>query len=154
LEVEKKIEAMGLKLPPTPVPRSNHVDAVRVGNLLFVGGHSARRPDGTIAYEGKVDREVTVEQAYESARDAALKCLSTIKHNIGDLDKVKQIVKLLCMVNTVPEFSEPARVANGASDLLVNLYGDRGHHARSAVGMATLPFQAPAEIEMIVEVED
>ncbi len=154
MEIEKKLEAMGLKLPAAPVPMANYIGAVRTGNLLFLAGHVPRLPDGTILHQGKLGREVTIEQGYDSARQTILNALATIKSYIGDLDNVKRVVKLLCMVNCVPDFADPPKVTNGASDLLVELYGEQGRHARSAVGMSSLPSQAPIEIEMIVEVED
>ena len=154
MEIEKKLSEMGLELPPTPVPLFNYVSAVRNGNLLFLAGHVSRMPDGSALHPGKLGRDVTIEQGYQSAQRAILNCLSSIKASIGDLDKVKRVVKLLCMVNCTPEFGDQPRVANGASDLLVELYGDRGRHARSAVGMGSLPLNFCIEIEMIVEVED
>ena len=154
MEIENKLAEMGLELPPTPEPGGNYVETVRTGDLLFVAGHVPRMPDGSILNRGKVGREVTVEQGYQSAQRAMLNCLSSIKAGIGDLDKVKRVVKLLCMVNSAPEFGNQPGVANGASDLLVNLYGDQGRHARSAVGMGGLPNNVCVEIEMIVEVED
>ena len=154
MEIEKKLEEMGLKLPPSSAPIANYVRAVRAGNLLFVAGHVASMPDGTPLNPGKLGREVDIEQGYESARQAMLNCLSGIRENIGDLDRVKRVVKLLCMVNCTPEFGDQPKVANGASDLLVALYGDRGRHARSAVGMGSLPGNNCIEIEMIVELED
>lgn len=153
MRIEKKLEEMGLKLPPTPVPAANYVPTVRTGNLLFVAGHIPRMPDGSVLNAGKLGKEVTVEKGYEAAKYAMLNCLSSIKAALGDLDKVKRVVKLLCMVNAVPEFAEQFLVANGASDLLVGLYGDQGRHARSAVGMGSLPRGSCIEIEMIVEVE-
>ncbi len=154
MEIEKKLAQMGLELPPPSVPIANFVTAVRTGNILFVAGHVPRMPDGSFLNPGKLGRDVTVQQGYQSAQRAMLNCLSSIKASIGDLDKVKRVVKLLCMVNSAPDFGEQPRVANGASDLLVNLYGERGRHARSAVGMGALPFSNCIEIEMIVEVED
>ena len=154
METENKLAQMGLELPETPAPIANFVTAVRTGNLLFVAGHVPRMPDGSMLNSGKLGREVTVEQGYQSAQRAMLNCLSSIKAHTGDLDKVRRVVKLLCMVNSAPDFGDQPSVANGASDLLVNLYGDRGRHARSAVGMGGLPINCCIEIEMIVEVED
>ena len=150
MEIERKLQEMGLNLPEWEPPIANYVSSVRTGNLLFVAGHVGDTTDAL----GQLGKDVTVEQGYEAARKAALACLSTIKHAIGDLDKVKRFVKLLCMVNSAPGFSDQPSVANGCCDLLVELYGDRGRHARSAVGMAGLPINACVEIEMIVEVED
>ena len=126
---------------------------MRTGNLLFVAGHLPRQPDGTVLNPGKVGREVSEEQGYEAAKLAMINCLASIKAAVGDLDKVKQVVKLLVMVNADPEFDRQFIVGNGASDLLVELYGDQGRHARSAVGMGSLPRGACVEIEMIVEVD-
>lgn len=154
MKIEKKLEKMGLELPPTPAPGGNYVGAVRTGNLLFVAGHVPRMPDGSLLNSGKLGQEVTIEQGYQSAQRCMLNCLSSIKAAIGDLDKVKRVVKLLCMVNTAPGFGDQPKVANGASDLLVSLYGERGRHARSAVGMGGLPNNVCIEVEMIVEVEN
>ena len=154
MEVEKKLEQMGLKLDAVPPPAGNYVRTVRTGNLLFVAGHTARLEDGTEVHPGKLGREVTIEQGYEAAQRTMLNCLTTIKTAIGDLDKVKQVIKLLCMINAIPDFGEHPKVANGASDLLIELYGDRGRHVRAAVGMGSLPFGCCIEIEMLVEVED
>ena len=154
MEVEKKLAEMGLELPSPQTPAPNRATAVRIGNILFVGGHTPGMPDGTALNPGKLGRDVTVEQGYQGAQRAMLNCLSSIKANIGDLDKVKRVAKLLCMVNSAPDFGDQPKVANGATDLLGNLYGERGAHARSAVGMGALPNGACIEIEMIVEVED
>jgi enamine deaminase RidA (YjgF/YER057c/UK114 family) len=149
MEVENKLKAMGLELPaPAPAP-PGRAGAVKVGNILFVGGHTPGR-----MHHGKLGAEVTVEQGYEAARQACLNCLTDVKSVIGDLDKVKRVAKLLCMVNSAPDFGRQPQVANGATDLLRQLYGDAGAHARSAVGMAALPNGACIEIEMIMEVED
>jgi enamine deaminase RidA (YjgF/YER057c/UK114 family) len=154
MQVEQKIANLGLELVAPSAPLANFVQTVRTGNLLFVAGHLPRQPDGNVLNAGKVGREVTVEQGYESARLAAINCLASIKVATGDLDKVKRVVKLLVMVNADPEFDQHFVVANGASDLLVELYGDSGRHARSAVGMGGLPRGSCVEVEMIVEVAD
>jgi enamine deaminase RidA (YjgF/YER057c/UK114 family) len=145
---------MGLELGPVGTPLANFKPAVRTGNLLFVAGHIAGKPDGSVLNPGKVGRDVTEEQAYESAKLAMLSCLASIKQELGDLDRIKRIVKLLVMVNADPEFDRHFVVGNGASDLLVELYGDLGRHARSAVGMSSLPRKSCVEIEMIIEVEE
>ncbi|MCS7207498.1 MAG: RidA family protein [Dehalococcoidia bacterium] len=149
---EQKLREMGLTLPPPPTPAANYVTAVRTGNLVFLAGHGPRRPDGTYI-TGKVGREMTVEQAYEAARQVGLNLLASLKAAIGDLGKVKRVVKVLGMVNADPSFTEHPRVINGCSDLFVAVFGDKGRHARSAVGMGSLPFNIPVEIEAIVEVE-
>ena len=149
MEVENKLKAMGLELPATTPPPPGRAGAVRVGNILFVGGHTP----GPM-HIGKLGAEITVEQGYEAARQACLNCLADVKAVIGDLDKVKRVAKLLCMVNCAPDFGQQPQVANGATDLLTQLYGEAGAHARSAVGMGSLPNGACIEIEMIMEVED
>jgi enamine deaminase RidA (YjgF/YER057c/UK114 family) len=155
MEVEKKLGELGLSLPPSPAPVANYVPAVRSGNLLFVSGHGpAFVKDGKIEYiRGKLGRDLTVEQGYEAARQVMLNILQSIKGIIGDLDKVRRIVKVLGFVNCTEDFPDQPKVINGASDLLVALYGERGRHARSAVGMQQLPFGIAVEIEMVVEVE-
>ena len=132
----------------------NFVPAVRTGNLVYTAGTGPGLPDGSLLHVGKLGGEITIEQGYDCARQTMLNLLSNLKGEIGDLDKVKRVVKLLCMVNATPEFTDTPRVANGASDLLVSIFGERGQHARSAVGMSTLPGNMPIEIEMIVEVEE
>ena len=154
MRIEQKISDMGLELAPQAAPVANYISTVRTGNLLFVAGHIPFQPDGTVFNAGKLGRDVSEEQGYEAAKLAMLNCLSSIKDAVGDLDKVRQVVKLLVMVNADPEFGRQFIVANGASDLLVELYGDHGRHARSAVGMGSLPLGSCVEIEMVVEVGD
>ena len=154
MRIEQKLTDMGLELVPAAAPVANYVSAVRTGNLLFVAGHIPFRPDGTVLNAGKVGRDVSEEQGYEAAKLTMMNCLASIKAAIGDLDKVKRVVKLLVMVNADPEFGRHFIVGNGASDLLVELFGDQGRHARSAVGMGSLPLGTCVEIEMIVEVSD
>ena len=154
MEAEKKLAELGLELSTPGAPPAGRANAVRTGNLLFVGGHGPSVPEGGTLNPGKLGREVTVEQGYQSAQRAMVNCLSAIKADLGDLDKVKRVVKLLCMVNSAPDFVDQPRVANGATDLLAKIYGDRGAHARSAVGMGGLPGGMCVEIEMIVEVAD
>jgi enamine deaminase RidA (YjgF/YER057c/UK114 family) len=152
MKIEEKLTQMGLTLPTPAAPAGNYVGAVRVGNLLFVSGHGPRR-QGEAYITGKVGRDLTTEQAYEAAKVVMLNCLASVKREIDDLDRVKRIVKLLGMVNCTEDFTEQPKVINGASDLLVALYGEAGRHARSAVGMQQLPMSIPVEIEMIIEVE-
>ena len=155
MEVEKKLADMGLMLPIAPTPVANYVPVVRAGNLLFVSGHGPSfLKDGKLQYiRGKLGREFTIDQGYEAAKQVTLNILQSIKGEIGDLDKVRRIVKVLGFVNCTEDFPDQPRVINGASDLLVALYGERGKHARSAVGMQQLPFGIAVEIEMVVEVE-
>ena len=152
-QVEAKLAELGLTLPSPPAPVANYVRAVPVGNLVFLSGHGPSR-DGTFAFQGKVGAERTVEEGYEAARLVMLNVLASLKEVIGDLDRVERIVKLLGMVNCTEDFGQHPQVINGASDLLVALYGERGRHARSAVGMQSLPSQITVEIEMIVQIRD
>ena len=151
-EVERKLQAMGLTLPSAPAPVANYVRAVQAGDLVFLSGHGPTR-DGAWAYRGKLGREFSVAEGYEAAKLVMLNCLASLKVAVGDLDRVRRVVKLLGMVNGTPDFTRHPEVVNGASDLLVALYGERGRHARSAVGMVGLPFDIPVEIEMIVQVQ-
>ena len=152
MKIEEKLAQMGLSLPTPAAPAGNYIGAVQVGNLLFVSGHGPRR-QGEAYITGKVGRDLTTEQAYEAAKIVMLNCLASVKREIGDLDRVKRIVKLLGMVNCTEDFTEQPKVINGASDLLVALYGEAGRHARSAVGMQQLPMSIPVEIEMVIEVD-
>ena len=150
--VEEKLQEMGLSLSAPSAPLANYIPAVRTGNLVFLSGVGPRTSDGQTA-TGKVGRDLTVEQAQVAARQCGLNLLANLKGIIGDLDKVTHVVKLLGMVNAVPEFGEHPQVINGCSDLLVALFGEKGRHARAAVGMGSLPNGIPVEIEMVVEVE-
>jgi len=153
MEIEKKLQALGFKLPNPPVPAANYIGYVRVGNLLFVGGNIGRI-NGELKYAGKVGDKVTLEQAYEMARHCALNHLAIIKAALGDLDKVERIVKVLGYVNVAPGFTDTPKVMNGESDLLVQLWGERGQHARAAVGVASLSGEAPVETEVIVQIRE
>lgn len=155
MEIERKLEEMGYELPPTEDRFAGHfVRTVQTGNLVYLAGHGAWVPEGGFLHMGKLGSDLTIEQGYECARLTALNMLASLKEHLGDLDRVKQVVKMLCMINCDPDFKDAPLVANGASDLLVNLYGGAGRHARSAVGMSSLPFSIPIEIEIIVEVAD
>ncbi len=147
MQIEKRLAELGITLPPVPSAAGNYVHAVRTGNLLYLAGKGPG-PGAT----GKVGRDVTVEQAYKHARDVGLVLIAVMKDTLGDLDQVQRVVKLLGMVNAVPEFGDQPKVINGCSDLLVEVFGDKGRHARSAVGMGSLPNQITVEIEAIVEV--
>ncbi len=147
MDPEKKLAEMGLQLPPVSKPIANYVKSVRVGNLVFLSGHGS---NGV----GKVGKELTIQQGYDEAKATGLSLLASLKAEIGDLNKVKRIVKVLGMVNCIEGFGDQPKVINGFSDLMVAVFGDRGRHARSAVGMYALPNNMPVEIEMIVEVEN
>ena len=153
MKFERKLKELGLELPAAPKPVANYVTAVRSGNLVFLSGHGPVKEDGTLI-TGKVGTDLTWEQGYEATKRVTLGLLSSLKAEIGDLDKVRRVVKLLGMVNCTPDFEDQPKVINGASDLLVELFGEKGKHARSAVGMNALPSNISVEIEMIVEVED
>jgi enamine deaminase RidA (YjgF/YER057c/UK114 family) len=156
--IEAKLQAMGLSLPgPVKVPAGVILpfSFVRVrGNRAYISGHSAQDADGAVAGPfGKVGAEVTLEQGYEAARLTALSILGSLKRELGSLDRVSAWLKVLGMVNSAPGFRQQPQVINGFSDLIIALYGpDRGGHARSAVGMAELPFGIPVEIEAEVEI--
>jgi enamine deaminase RidA (YjgF/YER057c/UK114 family) len=149
---EKKLKELGILLPEPRKPVANYVPAVQVGNLLFVSGHGPYN-DGKTIMSGKLGKDVTIEQGYQAARNVAMILLAAVKATIGDLDKVKRVVKLLGMVNCTEDFKDHAKVINGASDILVEIFGDAGRHARAGVGMQALPNGIPVEIEMILEVE-
>ncbi|HEY3118878.1 MAG TPA: RidA family protein [Chloroflexota bacterium] len=150
---EARLQELGIQLPNPPEPVANYVSAKRVGNLLFVAGHGpAHDKDGNRPL-GKVGRDLSLEEAYQAARSAGLSLLATLRAELGSLDHVRQLVKVLGMVNCSPGFNQTPAVMNGFSDLMVEVFGEAGRHARSAVGMAELPSDIPVEIEMIVEVE-
>lgn len=153
-KVDKKLEELGITLPQPDSPIANYVPAVRTGNLLFLAGAGpAPGSDGAVP-RGKLGDDVSVDEGYQAARSVGLIQLARLKVALGDLDRIKQFVKLLTMVNSTADFTEQPAVANGCSDLLVEVFGDKGRHARSAVGMSNLPGSIPVEIEMIVEVSD
>jgi enamine deaminase RidA (YjgF/YER057c/UK114 family) len=150
---EEKLKELGHTLPEAPKSIANYVGSVQTGKLLYLSG---KGPDlvGGRRWQGKLGAELTTEQGYEAARNCMLNLLAVVRDDIGELSRVKRVVKLLGMVNSTPEFGDQPKVINGASDLLVEIFGDRGRHARSAVGMTSLPGGIPVEIEMIVELND
>ena len=150
---EARLQELGITLPAPPQPVANYVNGVRTGNLIYLAGKGPKRADGSEII-GKLGAGVTIEQGYEGARLTAINQLAVLKAMLGDLKKVKRIVKVLGMVNSDPTFVEQPKVINGFSDLMVEVFGERGRHARAAVGMASLPRGQAVEIEMIVEVED
>jgi enamine deaminase RidA (YjgF/YER057c/UK114 family) len=151
MQIEKRLEELGIVLPEATAPAANYANAVLTGNLLFLAGKGPYRPDGTL-HTGIVGRDVSVEEAYGHARLIGLQLIATMKAELGDLDRVSRIVKVLGMVNAVPGFTQQPEIVNGCSDLFVEVFGDRGRHARSAVGMGSLPRNITVEIEAIVEV--
>ena len=153
MHVEDRLKELGIELPPAwDVPSDfRFVRAVTTGNLVFISGHGPRRPDGSHV-TGRLGEDLDLDAGYEAARLTAIQCLASLKAEIGDLDRVVRIVKLLGFVNCTEKFGEPPRVMNGASDLLIDLFGERGRHARSAVGMQALPNGIAVEVEMVVEI--
>lgn len=147
---EAKIADLGIALPTPSAPVANYVKCVRTGNLLFLAGAGPQKGGKYIT--GKVGANLSVEQGYEAARLTAINQLAVLKAELGDLRKVRRIVKVLGMVNCSPDFTDQPEVVNGFSDLMVAVFGERGKHARSAVGMAALPRGMAVEVEMIVEV--
>ena len=150
---EARLKELGIELPAAPEPVANYVNGVRTGNLIFLAGKGPKRADGS-EITGKLGADVSIEEGYEGARLTAINQLAVLKEMLGDLRKVKRVVKVLGMVNSDPEFVQQPAVINGFSDLIVEVFGERGRHARAAVGMASLPRGQAVEIEMIVEVED
>jgi enamine deaminase RidA (YjgF/YER057c/UK114 family) len=148
---EARLKELNITLPPVSPPVANYVDAVRVGNLLFLAGNTAP-PEWK--FKGKVGKDLTVQEGYDTARQVGLIMLAKVQAALGSLDRVKRIVKVLGMVNSAEGFGDQPRVVNGFSDLMVDVFGEAiGKHARSAVGMAGLPFNNAVEVEMIAEFE-
>jgi enamine deaminase RidA (YjgF/YER057c/UK114 family) len=151
-KVESILRDKGIELGAVPPAVANYLPAKRVGNLVYTSGNDCR-VDGKLMLTGKVGAALTVEQGYAAARQVAINLLAVLKEELGDLDRIKQVVKMLAFVNSAPGFNGQPYVVNGASDLLVLAFGDRGKHARSALSANELPFDTPVEIELIVEVE-
>ena len=152
VDFDKKLKELGIVLSPPSKPVANYVKAVRVGNLLFLSGHGPTKADGS-NITGKVGKDLTVEQGYEAAKLTAEGLISTLKAELGDLNKVKRVVKVNGWVNCYPDFADQPKVINGCSDLMVALFGEKGKHARAAMGAVALPSNIAVEIEMVVEVE-
>ena len=150
---EERLKEKGIVLAIPSAPVANYVNVVRVGNLLYLAGKGPGKPDGSYV-TGKVGKDLTIEQGYEAARLAAISHLAVLKAELGDLNKVKRIVKVLGMVNCTDDFKDQPKVINGYSDLMVEIFGEKGKHARSAVGMNSLPLNIAVEVEVIVEVEN
>jgi enamine deaminase RidA (YjgF/YER057c/UK114 family) len=146
-----RLASLGLVLPPPPQPLANYITHVEAGTMLYISGQGPRAADGTMA-RGKVGRDLDTAQAYEQARLTGLNLLAVAHAALGDLGRVRRVVKLLGMVNAVPDFEDHPNVINGCSDLLIAVFGEFGRHARSAVGMGSLPGGIPVEIEAILEV--
>lgn len=145
---EERLKELGLTLPAPRPSAGNYVSCVRTGNLIFTSGQ------GTNEYRGRLGEDVSVEVGYNAARQCMLNLLTVLKQELGELRKVKRVVKVLGFVNSSADFTDQPKVMNGASDLLVQVFGERGKHGRSAVGMAQLPLNNAVEVEIVVEVED
>lgn len=152
-DAEKKLKELKIELLKPAAPIGTYTKAVRAGNLIFLSGHGPLKADGSYM-TGKVGKDATLEQAFMAARQTAISMLSTLKAEIGDLNKVKRVVKVLGMVNCTEDFTDQPKVINGFSDLIVSIYGEKGIHARSAVGVISLPANMMVEVEMIVEVSE
>lgn len=150
---EAKLAALGITLPAPGTPVANYVKYVKTGNLVFLSGHGPEDKIKGGYITGKLGKDLIIEEGYAAAKLTGISLLATLKAAIGDLSKVKRIVKVLGMVNSTENFTDQPKVINGFSDLMVAVFGDKGKHARSAVGMAALPFNMAVEIEMVVEVE-
>lgn len=153
MKTEQRLKELGIELAEATSPMANYVNAVRTGNLLFLAGKGPGLPGKPLPV-GKVGRDFSIEQGYRLARETGLNLISVMKAELGDLDRVTRIVKVLGMVNATSEYGHQPEVINGCSDLFVEVFGDRGRHARSAVGVGSLPRGIPVEIEVIVEVAD
>lgn len=151
-DVEDKLKELGIQLITPTAPVANYVKAVRVGNVIYLSGHGPDKPDGG-QVTGKLGSDLTIEQGQEAARLVGISLLSSLKREIGNLNKVKRIVKVTGFVNAVPSFENHPQVMNGFSDLMVQVFGESGKHARSSVGMGSLPSNIAVEIEMIVELK-
>ncbi len=152
-KIEKRLEELGLQLPDCPVPVASYIPGqIFLDRLVYISGQDCRK-DGVLLYEGKLGAEVSIEEGALCARQSVLNCLAALKNTVGDLDRVKKIVKLLGFVASAPGFDQHPAVINGGSELLIQLFGEDGRHARAAIGTSELPFNTPVEIEMIVELK-
>lgn len=150
---EQNLKSLGIILPPTSAPIANYLKYVRTGNLIYFSGTGPSKSDGSLI-KGKLGKDLNMEEGIEAARITGINLIASIKNAVGDLSKVKKIVKVLGMVNCTENFVDQPKVINGFSDLMVSVFGEKGKHARSAVGMNSLPMNMAIEIEMIIEVED
>ena len=153
MKTENRLEEIGIELPPPVKPVANYVTTVQTGNLVFTSGHGPVNMSGELE-KGQLGTDMTIEEGYQSARLVGLGLISTLKDILGDLDRIKRVIKVVGFVNSTPDFLDHPKVVNGVSDLFVEVFGDKGKHARSAVGMVQLPGGIPVEVEVIVEIED
>lgn len=153
MSAEARVAELGLELPEAPAPGGNYTPMVQVGDICYVSGHGPLKPDGEML-KGRVGSEVSEEDGYVAARQVGLAMLATLRANLGSLDRVKRVVKVLGMVNAAPDFETHPKVMNGFSDLMVEVFGDPGRAARSAIGMGSLPGNISVEVEAIVQVSE
>ena len=152
MQIEKRLEELGINLPEAATPVANYVTTVQAGNLVFTSGHGPGTGEGKI-YKSQLGTDAEIEDGYQSARQVAINLIGTLKQALGDLDRIQRIVKVVGFVNSSSTFTDQPAVVNGASDLFVEVFGDKGKHTRSAVGMAQLPGGIPVEVEMVVEID-
>lgn len=152
-QITQRLEQLGIILPEVGEPKFSYIPARRTGRLVYTSGMDCR-VNGVLIHEGKLGAELTIEQGQEAARQCIINALAVIQQEIGSLDRITQVVKMLAFVNSAPGFADQPYVINGASDLLIQIFGDAGRHARSAIGTSNLPFHTPVEIEIIVEIND
>lgn len=152
-DIEKKIKKLGIELTTPAKPVANYLGAVKTGNLVFLSGKISKDKEGNLI-KGKLGKDLSIEQGYEAAKTCGIQQLSTLKAELGNLNKVVRIIKVTGFVNSEPNFTDQSKVVNGFSDLMVDVFGERGKHARAAVGMASLPLGVAVEVEMIVEEQD
>jgi enamine deaminase RidA (YjgF/YER057c/UK114 family) len=150
MNAEKRLTELGIILPEAPRPLAAYIPAVSSGNLLFVSGQICL-VNGELSHKGRVGREISLEQGYQAARTATINSLAIVKAELGSLDRVTRVVKVVGYVASDPDFHDQPKVINGASELLAEVFGDQGRHARSAVGVSSLPLNTPVEIEVILE---
>ena len=152
MQIEKRLEELGISLPAAATPVANYVTTVQTGNLVFTSGHGPGTGEGKI-YKSQLGTDAEIEDGYQSARQVGINLIGTLKQALGDLDRVQRIVKVVGFVNSAPTFTDQPAVVNGASDLFVEVFGEKGKHTRSAVGMVQLPGGIPVEVEMVVEID-
>jgi enamine deaminase RidA (YjgF/YER057c/UK114 family) len=151
-KVEARLQSLGIVLPAAPNPVANYVPSYLAGNLLFISGQISRGADGTVT-KGRLGADLTVEQGRAAARLSAINVLAQVKAAVGELDRIAQLVKLTGFVSAVPEFADHPQVVNGASDLMVEVFGDKGRHTRAAVGVSSLPMGCAVEVDAILLIE-
>lgn len=152
-KIEERLVELGIELPGLTKSMGNYVTVRRLGNLLYLSGNGPMR-DGKVIMSGRLGQDITIEEGYEAARQTAINIIGVLKHELGDLDWVEKFVKVLGFVSSTNDFYDQPKVINGASDLFVEVFGDKGRHARSAIGTNVLPFNLPVEIEVIVEIKE